>query len=57
MLAVVAIADFMFQYRAMVPAAEDVAAGSQGKNTSSLKATPHIKGRIRQLRHARMKKT
>jgi flagellar biosynthetic protein FlhB len=55
MLAVVAIADFMFQYRQWYER-QKMSLQEVKDEYKQSEGDPHIKGRIRQLRHARMKK-
>jgi flagellar biosynthesis protein FlhB len=55
MLALVAIADFMFQYRQWYER-QKMSLQEIKEEYKQSEGDPHIKGRIRQLRHARMKK-
>jgi flagellar biosynthetic protein FlhB len=55
MLALVAIADFMFQYRSWYQR-QKMSLQEIKEEFKQSEGDPHIKGRIRQLRHARMKK-
>ena len=55
MLAVVAIADFMFQYRQWYER-QKMSLQEMKEEFKQSEGDPHIKGRIRQLRQARMKK-
>src|SRR6267142_1936498 len=55
MLAVVAIADYFFQYRQWF-ARQQMSLQEMKEEFKQSEGDPHIKGRIRQLRHARMKK-
>jgi flagellar biosynthetic protein FlhB len=55
MLAVVAIADYFFQYRQWHER-QKMSLQEMKQEFKQSEGDPHIKGRIRQLRHARMKK-
>src|SRR5437868_9191887 len=55
MLAVVAIADFFFQYRQWFER-QKMSLQEMKKEFKQSEGDPHVKGRIRQLRQARMKK-
>jgi len=55
MLAVVAIADYFFQYRQWYQR-QKMSLREMKEEFKQSEGDPHIKGRIRQLRHARMKK-
>jgi len=55
MLAVVAIADYFFQYRQWFER-QKMSLQEMKQEFKQSEGDPHIKGRIRQLRHARMKK-
>jgi flagellar biosynthetic protein FlhB len=55
MLAVVAIADYFFQYREWYER-QKMSLREMKEEFKQSEGDPHIKGRIRQLRHARMKK-
>jgi flagellar biosynthesis protein FlhB len=55
MLAVVAIADYFFQYRQWYDR-QKMSLKEMKEEFKQSEGDPHIKGRIRQLRHARMKK-
>ena len=55
MLAVVAIADYLFQYRQWHER-QKMSLQEMKQEFKQSEGDPHIKGRIRQLRHARMKK-
>ena len=55
MLAVVAIADYFFQYRQWYER-QKMSLQEMKQEFKQSEGDPHIKGRIRQLRHARMKK-
>src|ERR1700719_4732686 len=55
MLAVVAIADYFFQYRQWFER-QKMSLQEMKEEFKQSEGDPHIKGRIRQLRHARMKK-
>ncbi len=55
MLAVVAIADYLFQYRQWYER-QKMSLQEMKEEFKQSEGDPHIKGRIRQLRHARMKK-
>ena len=55
MLAVVAIADYFFQYRQWYER-QKMSLKEMKEEFKQSEGDPHIKGRIRQLRHARMKK-
>src|SRR6266702_6014570 len=55
MLAVVAIADYFFQYRQWFEK-QKMSLQEMKQEFKQSEGDPHIKGRIRQLRHARMKK-
>src|SRR5213592_1546968 len=55
MLAVVAIADYFFQYRTWFER-QKMSLQEMKEEFKQSEGDPHIKGRIRQLRHARMKK-
>jgi flagellar biosynthetic protein FlhB len=55
MLAVVAIADYFFQYREWYER-QKMSLQEMKEEFKQSEGDPHIKGRIRQLRHARMKK-
>jgi flagellar biosynthetic protein FlhB len=55
MLAVVAIADYFFQYRQWYQR-QKMSLQEMKEEFKQSEGDPHIKGRIRQLRHARMKK-
>jgi flagellar biosynthesis protein FlhB len=55
MLAVVAIADYFFQYRTWYER-QKMSLQEMKQEFKQSEGDPHIKGRIRQLRHARMKK-
>src|SRR6476620_11413825 len=55
MLAVVAIADYFFQYRQWFER-QKMSLREMKDEFKQSEGDPHIKGRIRQLRHARMKK-
>jgi flagellar biosynthesis protein FlhB len=55
MLAVVAIADYFFQYRTWYER-QKMSLQEMKEEFKQSEGDPHIKGRIRQLRHARMKK-
>src|SRR6202040_1913378 len=55
MLAVVAIADYFFQYRQWFER-HKMSLQEMKEEFKQSEGDPHIKGRIRQLRHARMKK-
>jgi flagellar biosynthetic protein FlhB len=55
MLAVVAIADYFFQYRQWYER-QKMSLQEMKEEFKQSEGDPHIKGRIRQLRHARMKK-
>jgi flagellar biosynthesis protein FlhB len=55
MLAVVAIADYFFQYRQWYNR-QKMSLQEMKEEFKQSEGDPHIKGRIRQLRHARMKK-
>ena len=55
MLAVVAIADYFFQYRQWFER-QKMSLHEMKEEFKQSEGDPHIKGRIRQLRHARMKK-
>jgi flagellar biosynthetic protein FlhB len=55
MLAVVAIADFFFQYRQWYER-QKMSLQEIKEEYKQSEGDPHVKGRIRQLRHARMKK-
>jgi flagellar biosynthesis protein FlhB len=55
MLAVVAIADYFFQYRTWFER-QKMSLQDMKQEFKQSEGDPHIKGRIRQLRHARMKK-
>ena len=55
MLAVVALADFLFQYRQWFER-QKMSLQEMKEEFKQSEGDPHIKARIRQLRHARMKK-
>jgi flagellar biosynthetic protein FlhB len=55
MLAVVAIADYFFQYRQWFER-QKMSLQEMKEEFKQSQGDPHIKGRLRQLRHARMKK-
>jgi flagellar biosynthetic protein FlhB len=55
MLAVVAIADYFFQYRTWFER-QKMSLQEMKQEFKQSEGDPHIKGRLRQLRHARMKK-
>jgi flagellar biosynthetic protein FlhB len=55
MLAVVAIADYFFQYRQWYER-QKMSLQEMKQEFKQAEGDPHVKGRIRQLRHARMKK-
>ncbi len=55
MLAIVAIADYLFQYRQWYER-QKMSLQEMKEEFKQSEGDPHIKGRIRQLRHARMKK-
>jgi flagellar biosynthetic protein FlhB len=55
MLAIVAIADYLFQYRQWYER-QKMSLQEMKDEFKQSEGDPHIKGRIRQLRHARMKK-
>jgi flagellar biosynthetic protein FlhB len=55
MLAVVAIADYFFQYRQWYER-QKMSLQEMKEEFKQSEGDPHIKGRLRQLRHARMKK-
>jgi flagellar biosynthetic protein FlhB len=55
MLAVVAIADYFFQYRQWYER-QKMSLQEMKEEFKQAEGDPHVKGRIRQLRHARMKK-
>ena len=55
MLAVVAIADYFFQYRQWYER-QKMSLKEMKEEFKQSEGDPHIKGRLRQLRHARMKK-
>src|SRR6267154_2488727 len=55
MLAIVAIADYFFQYRQWYER-QKMSLQEMKDEFKQAEGDPHIKGRIRQLRHARMKK-
>src|ERR1700742_2697907 len=55
MLAVVAIADYFFQYREWFER-QKMSLQEMKQEFKQSEGDPHVKGRIRQLRHARMKK-
>ena len=55
MLAVVAIADYFFQYRLWYER-QKMSLQEMKQEFKQAEGDPHVKGRIRQLRHARMKK-
>jgi flagellar biosynthetic protein FlhB len=55
MLAVVAIADYFFQYRTWFER-QKMSLQEMKEEFKQSQGDPHIKGRLRQLRHARMKK-
>jgi flagellar biosynthetic protein FlhB len=55
MLAVVAIADYFFQYRQWFDR-QKMSLQEMKQEFKQSEGDPHIKGRLRQLRHARMKK-
>jgi flagellar biosynthetic protein FlhB len=55
MLALVAIADYLFQYRQWFER-QKMSLQEMKEEFKQSEGDPHIKGRIRQLRHARMKK-
>jgi len=55
MLAVVAIADYFFQYRQWYNR-QKMSLQEMKEEFKQSEGDPHVKGRIRQLRHARMKK-
>ena len=55
MLAIVAIADYFFQYRQWYER-QKMSLQEMKEEFKQSEGDPHIKGRIRQLRHARMKK-
>jgi flagellar biosynthesis protein FlhB len=55
MLAVVAIADYLFQYRQWFER-QKMSLQEMKEEFKQSEGDPHVKGRIRQLRHARMKK-
>jgi flagellar biosynthetic protein FlhB len=55
MLAVVAIADYFFQYRQWYER-QKMSLREMKEEFKQAEGDPHVKGRIRQLRHARMKK-
>ena len=55
MLAIVAIADYLFQYRQWYER-HKMSLQEMKEEFKQSEGDPHIKGRIRQLRHARMKK-
>jgi flagellar biosynthesis protein FlhB len=55
MLAVVAIADYFFQYRQWYER-QKMSLRDMKEEFKQSEGDPHIKGRLRQLRHARMKK-
>jgi flagellar biosynthesis protein FlhB len=55
MLAVVAIADYLFQYRQWFER-QKMSLQEMKQEFKQSEGDPHVKGRIRQLRHARMKK-
>jgi flagellar biosynthesis protein FlhB len=55
MLAVVAIADYFFQYRTWYER-QKMSLQEMKQEFKQSEGDPHIKGRIRQLRHARMRK-
>jgi flagellar biosynthetic protein FlhB len=55
MLAVVAIADYFFQYRQWYER-QKMSLQDMKQEFKQSEGDPHIKGRLRQLRHARMKK-
>jgi len=54
MLAVVAIADYFFQYRQWYQR-QKMSLQEMKEEFKQSEGDPHIKGRIRQLRHARMR--
>ena len=55
MLAVVALADYLFQYRQWFER-QKMSLQEMKQEFKQSEGDPHVKGRIRQLRHARMKK-
>ena len=55
MLAVVAIADYFFQYRQWYER-QKMSLQEMKQEFKQSEGDPHVKGRLRQLRHARMKK-
>ena len=55
MLAIVAIADYLFQYRQWYER-QKMSLQEMKEEFKQSEGDPHVKGRIRQLRHARMKK-
>jgi flagellar biosynthetic protein FlhB len=55
MLAVVAIADYFFQYRQWYER-QKMSLQEMKEEFKQAEGDPHVKGRLRQLRHARMKK-
>jgi flagellar biosynthetic protein FlhB len=55
MLAVVAIADYLFQYRTWFER-QKMSLQEMKEEFKQSEGDPHIKGKLRQLRHARMKK-
>ena len=55
MLALVAIADYLFQYRQWFER-QKMSLREMKEEFKQSEGDPHVKGRIRQLRHARMKK-
>src|SRR4051795_2214149 len=55
MLAIVAIADYLFQYRQWFER-QKMSLQEMKEEFKQSEGDPHVKGRIRQLRHARMKK-
>ncbi|MBN9040734.1 MAG: flagellar biosynthesis protein FlhB [Rhizobiales bacterium 62-47] len=55
MLALVAIADYLFQYRQWFER-QKMSLQEMKEEFKQSEGDPHVKGRIRQLRHARMKK-
>src|SRR5665213_952477 len=55
MLAVVAIADYFFQYRTWFER-QKMSLQEMKQEFKQSEGDPHVKGRLRQLRHARMKK-
>jgi flagellar biosynthetic protein FlhB len=55
MLAVVAIADYLFQYRQWFER-QKMSLQEMKEEFKQSEGDPHVKGRLRQLRHARMKK-